>query len=181
MIRFWARTNCKGTVNQDFHCETGDCGPWIECSTGIISHYLKPWLWMSNVSRQHPQRRSASCVTGRVYTEPEHPGLLWHQPGGRVQPSHDHPRGDLRQLSAQPWPILVQFSWVFVWHQFSMSTRALTIWSKVGIQKFSFYKYSYSAVPVYKSCTAIFWSRHLMVFPINNSQSVYYTIFEKFN
>jgi len=34
--RFWARTNCKGTVDQDFHCETGDCGPWIECSNGQV-------------------------------------------------------------------------------------------------------------------------------------------------
>jgi len=34
--RFWARTGCSGTVGADFHCETGDCGPWVECSTGNI-------------------------------------------------------------------------------------------------------------------------------------------------
>merc|ERR1711942_183987 len=30
--RFWARTGCEGTVGRNFHCETGNCGPWIECS-----------------------------------------------------------------------------------------------------------------------------------------------------
>lgn len=29
--RFWARTNCK-TVNGQFVCETGDCGPWVQCA-----------------------------------------------------------------------------------------------------------------------------------------------------
>jgi len=34
--RFWARTGCTGTPHQDFHCETGDCGPWVECSTDNV-------------------------------------------------------------------------------------------------------------------------------------------------
>lgn len=29
--RFWPRTNCK-TVNGQFRCETGDCGPWVQCA-----------------------------------------------------------------------------------------------------------------------------------------------------
>ncbi len=29
--RIWARTNCA-TTNGRFRCETGDCGPWVECA-----------------------------------------------------------------------------------------------------------------------------------------------------
>merc|ERR1711875_107000 len=34
--RFWARTGRTGTVGKDFHCETGNCGPWIECSWDYV-------------------------------------------------------------------------------------------------------------------------------------------------
>jgi len=40
--RFWARTGCRGTVNKDFHCETGDCGPWVECATGHVPRGGRP-------------------------------------------------------------------------------------------------------------------------------------------
>lgn len=30
--RFWARTNCKTATNGQFFCESGDCGPWVQCA-----------------------------------------------------------------------------------------------------------------------------------------------------
>lgn len=39
--RFWARTGCTGTGN-NFRCETGDCGPWVECSNGGVPRGGKP-------------------------------------------------------------------------------------------------------------------------------------------
>jgi len=31
--RFWARTGCTGSpAKRTFRCETGDCGPWIQCA-----------------------------------------------------------------------------------------------------------------------------------------------------
>lgn len=33
--RIWPRTGCK-TVNGQFLCETGDCGPYVQCSSGNI-------------------------------------------------------------------------------------------------------------------------------------------------
>ena len=33
--RFWGRTSCK-IINGVFQCETGDCGPWVECATGGV-------------------------------------------------------------------------------------------------------------------------------------------------
>ena len=29
--RFWGRSNCA-YVNGNFKCETGDCGPWLQCA-----------------------------------------------------------------------------------------------------------------------------------------------------
>jgi len=40
--RFWARTGCRGTVNRDFRCETGHCGPWVECATGQVPRGGEP-------------------------------------------------------------------------------------------------------------------------------------------
>ncbi|CAF1142641.1 unnamed protein product [Brachionus calyciflorus] len=33
--RLWGRTNCYYN-NGQFRCETGDCGPWVECANGSI-------------------------------------------------------------------------------------------------------------------------------------------------
>ena len=33
--RIWPRTSCK-TVNGQFKCDTGDCGPFVQCSSGNI-------------------------------------------------------------------------------------------------------------------------------------------------
>jgi hypothetical protein len=33
--RFWARTGCNTNGGQ-FRCETGDCGPWVDCANGGV-------------------------------------------------------------------------------------------------------------------------------------------------
>lgn len=39
--RWWARTGCRNTGGR-FHCETGDCGPWIDCGN---HHTTGKWIF----------------------------------------------------------------------------------------------------------------------------------------
>lgn len=41
--RWWGRTGCRNT-NGRFHCETGDCGPWLDCGTHHTTGY---WLFIT--------------------------------------------------------------------------------------------------------------------------------------
>ena len=39
--RFWARTKCT-TNGGKFHCETGNCGPWVGCNNGGVRRGGEP-------------------------------------------------------------------------------------------------------------------------------------------